>query len=406
MIDVVILAAGPGKRLWPVTNEIPKCMARILQKPLLEWMAEGVFPYARKIIVIVGSHKEKVIAHFEKTPLARKMVFVEQAEQKGTSHALLCAEKHVEGNFLVLNGDNFFDPSFYERVEGEMPKGFFLVGKSVSEKSAFGEIVEEKGFLKEIREKTGLQGEGIINTNAFYGPKEFFDFLRNVALSSRGELELIDAVNDFAKKEKVRVVEQAGYWNDIGFYWNLLETSEFALRNLMKNEILGVVEQGVHVEGSLHLGKGSVIKAPSRVEGPVWVGENTVVGPNAFLRAGACVEDNCHIGSSEIKNSIVMSKSNAPHFNYVGDSIICEDVNLGAGAIIANLRFDNKTIYSEIQGKNVSSGRRKLGCVIGAGTKIGINASFTCGKLVGSNCKVYPRVFIKNNIPDSSVIME
>jgi len=407
MIDVVILAAGPGKRLWPITNEIPKCMVRVMQKPLLQWMVEGVFPYARKIIVVVSAHKEKVIAHFEKTPFAGKMVFVEQAEQKGTAHALSCAEKHVENNFVVLNGDNFFEPSFYDSLEREaQEQNWFLVGKRVSDKSAYGEIVEENGVLKELREKTGSQAEGLINTNAFFGPKKFFEFLLQVAKSPRGELELVDAINAFAKKEKVRIVEQTGYWNDLGYYWNLLETSEFALRNLMQTKLSGTVESGVHAEGTLHLGTGSAIKAPSRIEGPVWVGENTVVGPHAFLRAGACIENECHVGSSEIKNSIVMSKSNVPHFNYVGDSIICEDVNLGAGAIIANLRFDSKIVYSEIQGKNVSSGRRKLGCVIGAGTKVGINASFTCGKLIGSNCKIYPRVFIKNNVPDDSIVME
>ncbi len=405
--DFVILAAGRGERLWPITNHIPKTMVRILKKPLLEWIVERVYPYARKIVLVVGFRKEAVLEFFFKSPYADKIVFVVQEEQKGTAHALLQAEREVQENFVVFNGDNFFDPRLFDSFLSQAKRGeWFLVGKKVEDKSSFGEIIEENGFLKGIVEKQGVQEQGIANTNLAFLPKEFFSILHSLKPSSRGELEFTDALNAFAGKNKVKVIEFKGYWNDVGYYWNYLDASEFACENLLQDKREGVIEAGVVVKGRLHLGKGSVIRAPARIEGPVFIGENSVVGPNCFLRKDAVVEDNCHVGSREIKNSILMSNSNATQLNYVADSVICEDVNLGAGAITANLRFDNQIVSSEVKGKMVSSGKQKLGCVIGSGTKIGINVSITCGRVIGSDCKIYPRVFVKENVPDESVVKE
>ena len=214
--DFVILAAGRGERLWPITNHIPKTMVRILKKPLLEWIVECVYPYARKIVVVVGFKREAVQTHFSKSPFSDKLVFAVQGEQRGTAHALLQAENHVEGDFVVLNGDNFFDPRELKKVlENHAKDKWFLVGTKVQDKSSFGEIVVENGVLKKIVEKPGVREPGLANTNFALLPKSFFSLLHEVEKSERGELEFIDALNAFASKEKVEVVDFQGYWNDV-----------------------------------------------------------------------------------------------------------------------------------------------------------------------------------------------
>ena len=400
----MVLAAGRGERLWPITNDIPKTMVRVLKKPLLEWILEKAFPHFDNIVVVVGVKKEAVIDYFSKSRFASKLSFAVQTEQKGTGHALLAAKQFVKSDFIVVNGDNFFDPALLEKVFAE--EGWFLCGHKVEDKAGFGELVAKGGFVEKIVEKPEQGGAGLANTNLAFLPKSFFSLLEGLKPSVRGELELTDAFNSFAASEKLRVVELEGYWNDLGYYWNYLDASEFACANLLADKREGTVEEGVVVKGTLHLGKGSVVRAPARIEGPVFIGENCIIGPNCFLRKGAVIEDNCHVGSSELKNTILMSNSNTPHFNYVGDSVICEDVNLGAGAITANLRFDNQIVSATVKGKLVSSGKAKLGCVIGRGTKVGINVSITCGRMIGTNCKIYPRVFVKENVPDDSVVRE
>jgi len=420
----VILAAGRGTRLWPVGEGLPKCMVRVLGKPLVEWVVDAVLPNAEKIVLVVGYKKEMVVDYFSRKPFAEKIVFVEQAEQKGTAHALLQAREAVgENNFVTINGDSFADPTLYELIAREVeksPREFFAVGqfredareyglfeeKSAGEKKEGVEKREGRSFLAKVTEKpvSDKPVSGVINLGNYYLPPEFFDYLKRVEPSPRGELEATDAVNAFARDRQLRVIHFNGFRSEITYFWNHLDINLYALRNLMRDERLGVIEQGAFVSGKLYLGKGSVIRAGTRVDGPVYVGENCLIGPNAFLREGAIIENGCHIGNSEIKNSVVMNNADVPHFSYVGDSVICEDVNVGGGTMIANLRFDERNIRVSINGKIIDSGRRKLGCAIGRGTKIGANCVINCGVLVGSNCRVYPGVVVKKNLLDGETL--
>ncbi len=175
-------------------------------------------------------------------------------------------------------------------------------------------------------------------------------------------------------------------------FWKYLEESEKIMEKIQE-KIEGTVEKNVSINGKLALGKNSVIKTGSYIEGNVFVGKNCKIGPNAYLRSGTVLLDNCHVGMSEVKNSIFLGNSSAPHFNYVGDSILGENVNLGAGTKIANLRHDNKNIVVKLGKKSVDSGRRKLGALIGSGTKTGINSSINCGKFVKNNSKILPNQF-------------
>ena len=175
-------------------------------------------------------------------------------------------------------------------------------------------------------------------------------------------------------------------------YWKYLDESGKILEKLEK-KIEGTIEKNVSVKGKLALGKGSVIKSGSYIEGNVFVGKNCKIGPNAFLRNGTVLADNCHVGMSEVKNSIILGNSNAPHFNYVGDSVIGENVNLGAGTKIANLRHDNQNVWVKINGKKIDSCRKKLGALVGSNTKTGINSSVNCGKIVPNGTKILPNEF-------------
>jgi NDP-sugar pyrophosphorylase family protein len=173
-------------------------------------------------------------------------------------------------------------------------------------------------------------------------------------------------------------------------FWNYLNKSEELIQNL-EEKIEGVIEENVVIKGKLFLGKNSLIKSGTRIEGNVFIGENCVIGPNAFLRNGTILENNCKVGLSEIKNSIVLENSNVPHFNYVGDSILGSNVNLGAGTKIANLRFDSK----KIKVNDIDSQRKKLGALIGNNVKTGINSMINCGAVIKNNSFIEPGKLIK-----------
>ncbi|MCD6478567.1 MAG: hypothetical protein J7L44_01625 [Candidatus Diapherotrites archaeon] len=184
-------------------------------------------------------------------------------------------------------------------------------------------------------------------------------------------------------------------------FWELIAE----LENIeVEERILGAIEENVHIKGKLFLGRGSVIKSGTRIEGNVYIGENCTIGPNAYLRGNVLIANNCRVANSEVKNSIILSHTNVPHFSYVGDSIIGERVNIGAGAKIANLRFDNDSVKVDFFGSRIDSGRRKLGALIKSDTKIGINACINCGVIIGKNCLVFPSVFVRRSIKDNSCV--
>ncbi|MEM0360027.1 MAG: hypothetical protein QXK06_01650 [Candidatus Diapherotrites archaeon] len=184
-------------------------------------------------------------------------------------------------------------------------------------------------------------------------------------------------------------------------WWHLLEELERSGETI-SNSRKGIVEENVHVDGNLEVAEGAIVKTGTRIEGNAYIGRNSIVGPNAFLRKNVIIGENCHVSNSEIKNSIILNNSNVPHYSYVGDSIIGENVNFGAGAKIANLRFDNKNVKVSVKGKKIDSGRRKLGALINSGSKIGINASINCGIIIGKNCFVEPSEFVKKNLKEGA----
>ena len=192
------------------------------------------------------------------------------------------------------------------------------------------------------------------------------------------------------------------FWSDIGLPWQLLEANEF-LSNRLNREIHGIVEENVQINGNVYIGKGTIIKSGTHIEGPCFIGNDTLVGPNAYLRAFTSIGNKCYIGDSEISNSIIFNKTEIPHSNYVGDSVICGKVILGAGTKISNLRSDDKSIKVMIKGKQIDSGRKKLGAFIGPNVKIGKDVTITCGKKIGENSVIGDHSKITKDVPPNTI---
>ena len=133
------------------------------------------------------------------------------------------------------------------------------------------------------------------------------------------------------------------------------------------------------------------------------IGKNCKIGPNAYIRPYTVIGDNCHIGNAcEVKASIIMNGSKIPHFNYVGDSIIGENCNLGAGTKVANLRLDEKNIKVPVKNELVDTGRRKLGVIMGDNVHTGINVSIDVGTMIGAYTYIAPGARVKGVVGTKS----
>ncbi|AAL80359.1 glucose-1-phosphate thymidylyltransferase [Pyrococcus furiosus DSM 3638] len=409
-MKAIILAAGKGERLRPLTDDRPKVVLKIANKPIISYVLENLDPFVDEFIIVVKYMKEKVIDLLGDEFRGKPITYVEQGEEEGTAAAVYSVKEFIESNeeFFVVNGDLYFEPDavkgllhVFKKEKGDAG----IVVKEFENLSQYGMVEVENGKVKGIIEKPG-NVKGYANLGIYIFKSDVFDYIENTEISERGEYEITDTINLMIKDGKsVVYYNYEGFWSDIGRPWDLLEVNEYILKTKLKHEIRGVVEEGATIIPPVEIGEGTIVRAGSYIIGPVKIGKNCRIGPNCYIRPYTSIGDNCHIGNAvEVKNSIIMDNSNAPHLNYVGDSIIGENTNLGAGTITANLRHDKGTIKVEVKGKLEDSGRRKLGAIIGHNVKVGINVTIYPGRKIGSNSFIGPGVIVDKNIPQNVLV--
>ncbi len=155
----------------------------------------------------------------------------------------------------------------------------------------------------------------------------------------------------------------------------------------------------------ISIGSGSVVEPGAYIKGPCIIGNNCVVRHGAYIRGDLICGDGCVIGhDTEIKNAILLNNAHAAHFAYVGDSILGNRVNLGAGTKCANLKLDKSLIEIVYNDKKLSSGLRKLGAIIGDDAQVGCNAVTNPGACLGKGVLCYPCLNIGGYIPAHSII--
>ncbi|MEI6606985.1 MAG: hypothetical protein WCP35_16865 [Verrucomicrobiota bacterium] len=181
--------------------------------------------------------------------------------------------------------------------------------------------------------------------------------------------------------------------------WDMLRANEAYVGGLEKNELLGEVHVSAVLEGIVHLGVGSRILPGVFIEGNVVVGAKCRIGPNCYIRGHTSIGDACHIGQSvEIKNSLILSRTNIGHLSYVGDSVIGEAVNFGAGTIISNFRHDGKNHRSMVDGELLDTGRRKFGAIVGDHVHTGIHTSIYPGRKLWPNTSTRPGAIVQRDL--------
>jgi bifunctional UDP-N-acetylglucosamine pyrophosphorylase/glucosamine-1-phosphate N-acetyltransferase len=206
------------------------------------------------------------------------------------------------------------------------------------------------------------------------------------------------------KKESMEVV-LLEEWRDVVYPWHLLDANEEILKKT-NEKIQGTVEKNVTLKGTVVIGKDTIIRSGTYIEGPVIIGSNSKIGPNCYLRPYTSIGSNCHVGNAcEVKNSIVMDHSNVPHLNYVGDSVIGQNCNLGAGTTVANLRLDKNNIPVVLNGKKIDSKRRKLGMIMGDNVQTGINSIINVGTMIGNNVFIGPGAITIGEIKPNTKIL-
>lgn len=176
----------------------------------------------------------------------------------------------------------------------------------------------------------------------------------------------------------------------------------------IQNYIIGLFKTGrlkPNYGKNIFIGKDTLVEDYAVIKGPAIIGKNCFIGHASYLRGGCILGDNVHIGhGAEIKNSILLNNAIAAHLNYIGDSIIGSNVNISGGAMLANFRFDKKSVTIKTEDKRIDTGLSKFGAILGDNSTIGVNAVLNPGTLLGKNTIVYPLTSVKGVHKDGEVI--
>ena len=390
--QAVILVAGKGTRIQPLTLTKPKPLLKICGKTILEHNLNQLQGLVKEVILVIG-YKGEMFKNFIGNRYKNLNIkYIWQKDPCGTGDATKQAMSLVNNKFLLLYGDDLYVKQDIKQVLKKFP---CILLKKVENPSPFGQVIIRQNLVKGLEEKPKKTISDLVNTGLYFLDKTFFNF--EIKKSPRGEYEFTDFIKNFIEKQKL-YFGIAKNWIPLPYPWNLLDANELLLKK-SKKKILGKIEKNCQIKGEVIVEKGTILRSGTYIEGPVYIGKNCQIGPNCYLRAHTSIGDRCHIGQTvEIKNSIIGDGTNIAHLSYVGDSIIGDGCNLGAGTIVANLRHDYKTIKTMVKGKLVDTGRVKFGTIFGDGVKTGIGTLIYPGRKIWSQKFTKPGEIVKKDI--------
>ncbi len=413
-LKAIILSAGEGSRMRPLTLTKPKTMLPVAGKPIIQYNIESLRDNGITDILLIVRYKEEIVRNYfgDGSDFGVNISYKTQKDFLGTANAISYGEDFIDDSIIVLNGDIILDDEIIHEIIKKynyLSPDTLMLLTEVEDPSAFGVVEIENGNIKNIVEKPKREEapSNLVNAGIYIFNKDIFDKIRETEISERGEYEITDSVSLQIEDNKTVIGHKTSKdWIDVGRPWELIEVNEELIGKL-KTEIKGTVEAGAVIHGEVFLDEGSVIKAGVYIEGNVYIGKNCDIGPNSYIRGNTYFGDNVHVGNAvEIKNSIIMENTNVSHLSYVGDSVIGSNCNIAAGTNIANLRFDNATIKTKIKNQKIDSGRRKLGAIIGDSVKTGINSSFSPGVKVGHNSTIGSDVLLYEDLPSDTRVLE
>ncbi len=380
----VILAAGEGRRLEPLTNRRPKPMLPVANRPLLEYVVEAVENAGLdRIIFVVGYYEERIRNHFgDGDSWDVDIEYVTQEKQLGTAHALLQAAPLINEPFVLLNGDRIVESKLVSDVQETLETtGGPVVSVTHAENPRHYGVVELDGSatrIQSITEKpTGPIQSNLINAGVYGFDQSIFEEITQTTTDS-GELAITTTLTNLLADQDVHVVQYRGQWLDVSHLWDLLTV----------NAALAGQRSG---ERSPESDKVS-IAADTAIGSDVKIGPHASIGGGTAIGANATVEAN-----AVIVNSIIFPDTVIEAGAVVRDAVISENTRVGANVTIAGGNTQmvvDGTVYKDIA----------LGGVVGDNATLGGAVTIAPGTVVGDGASIDDGAIISGHIESDAIV--
>jgi len=405
MIHTILLAGGESTRFWPLKQ---KNLTRFFGKPLLMWHYEQFVRIGIKHVTVVANKES--IRDIQKVPVPKKLtVDMVSQEGKGQVHAVFAAGTHFgEDPALILNASDIYEDTLLKEIldsQKKNPEALIMACVRVTSYFPGGYLkLKEDGSIEEIIEKPkeGKEPSDIVNLVVDIIPN-----MKKLCVQLKTYKRFPDDGYERALNKLIKIGTKAyplqtfSQWLYLKYPWHTLSVMDACLSSIQGQHIDPSAEIGNHVliKGPVIIEKGVKINEFTKIVGPVYIGEGTIIGNNNIIR-------HSHIGSqcvtgfgTDITRSYIGDYCWF-HSNYIGDSVISSDVSMGAGSVLANLRLDESPISTRVKEEGVNTKRVKLGAMIGTGVRIGVNVSVMPGVKIGKNSFIGAGVVLGEDMKD------
>ncbi|WP_423747103.1 sugar phosphate nucleotidyltransferase (plasmid) [Haladaptatus sp. SPP-AMP-3] len=388
-MKAVVLAAGEGSRLRPLTNRRPKPMLPVGNKPLLESVIESIAAAGvDEIVLVVGYHRERIQTYFgDGRRWNVDITYAVQEKQLGTGHALLQAEPYIGSDFIAMNGDRYIEPSAVEKLidDHRQTGAAGLATTRVETPSRFGVVERDKQTVTDIIEKPipGTTTSEQINAGVYVFGPDIFAAIRQT--ESRGELALTRTLRNYVEDHPLRAIPYDGLWGDVSHPWDLLWLNGYVLD---KQDSIGEGDTArtAHVASSAVVHDDVMMGEDVTVRAGAVVCRGTSVGENATVCANAVVEDAVVFPDATIEPGAV-----------VRDCIVGANATIGPNTTVEGGVTDvtlDDTVHHDVT----------FGGLIGDNARISGNVTVLPGAIVGDGVTVESGTTVRERIEDGAVV--
>lgn len=388
----VVLAAGEGTRLRPLTRNRPKPMLPAGNRPILAHVFDALVEAGvERLVTVVGYKRDRVQDHFGPTYRGVPITYVTQHKQLGSGHALLQAQSVVDGPTLVLNGDRLIDAATVEAVADT----FSTTGDpalAVVERQdtrRYGAVEVRDGVIAELVEKPREGDYRLINGGVYAFSADIFAAIEDTPRKA-GELALTDTLATLVDENRVRGVEVDGMWVDATYPWDLLTVAREVLAR--GRVVENARREQVWIDDSARVHNEAVLQAPVVIGPDCEVGPDAVVGPNVALGANVTVGAN-----TVVQRSVLDADTRVDPGSTLLDTITGQDVHLGASTVVPGGPADVQV------GTEIFEDQR-LGAVIADRARARGDVSFSPGSLVGPNATLDAGVTVDRNVSEDAEV--
>ncbi len=400
-MKALILAAGKGTKLNPFSNTRPIPMISVAGKTLLEnSLCQLKNAGITDVYIVVGHHKERVQDFIsEKYIDGMNIHCLEQKKNAGIGDAVRQVKDKISPGeyFLLIYGDTLTDENICSKVQQSFHSFKCPVASICLPPSneSFGNVFlnAQMKITKIVEKPKGDNFGNYVLAGVFILPESF------IGLLEKNKLSMEKALKALVKEDSLMASMWEDEWLDIVYPWEILQANRIILDSWTESSIAksAVMESNVTIQGVVNIEEDVVIKAGAVLEGPCSIGRGTYIGNNSLVRSYTSIGSKCSVGYGvELKNCVVLDNSGIGRLSFVGDSVIGENVDLGAGCMTVNRTVDWQKVQVKNGKTSLPSGLVKLGAFVGDGVTIGAGNTIQPGTVVSPG-KILPARYSVTN---------